>query len=264
MNDMLRSRFPKGPAWNFDPEGQFSKIIDTAENEILPEIVAIGKASGSIRNPWNCQDYNTLALDFGAQLFKGGDLESYRKYLSSVVSKIIRTGSDTDIQTVLTTAGFIGATVTTNHNCNDLRSLIRTRRKMVCGSRGAVCGNTLAVTGENGYIVLANGNAIDNYGNPVGYPIPNNPEEWGYIILISGGVTKDIDGNITAVSLLEINEDFYSIFKTLILRTKPLHAICILAVQTVTSGIIAQTGNPDLPTIAQTGSTTIPIIAQGV
>lgn len=261
MKNIVAARFPKGWAWSLDPLGQLSQVLIAREESILSPIIDRAGDCGTVRNPFFCQDVNALADEFGAEPFTTGDIERFRSYLSTIVYTPNRTGSDTDIQNVLLESGYIGATVITNHHLQDFRPLVQTTPACWCGNPQSVCGNDTAFAGLNGYRVLANGDITDEFGNRPGYDLGDDPEYWGYVFIVCGGVTLDGNGLITGITTLEVSKDFEQQFKRLILRTKPIHSWAILFTEYVVASVIAQTGG-DLPIIAQTGDVTIPIIAQ--
>lgn len=262
MKNLFQLRFPKGWAWRIKNGGQFSKIISAAEEHMLSESIALASACGTIRDPNRALDPEALATDVGMELFTSGTIEDYRKRLESYVFTPYRTGSDTDLQKVLIDAGFTDAVVVKNNNAQDLRHLTNTATAMWCNGSNAFCGSNTGYAGSTGYEVLVNGPLKNVFGNNVGYNIGTDPDYWGYVDIVCGGATFAPNGDIETITELEVAKNFEESFKRLILRTKPTHDWIILGVSFVDPTIIAQTGDPTIPTIAQTGETTIPIIAQ--
>lgn len=260
---LLEQNLPEGFAWNIAPGSQLDTILTDLEEQELQSILQRATDCGTVRNPFLCADYNALADEFGAELWNGvQDIEEYRSYLSTFVYTPYRTASDSDIQSVLQKAGFIDAVVVKNNKAQDLRQLILSSPIMVAGLSTAVAGNDLAVSGYRGYELLVNGDLKSDSGSNIGYQIGNDSGFWGYVDIICGGVSYDVNGNIDTITELQVSEAYESIFKRLLLRTKPLHNWLILAVEFVTDGVIAQTGNEEDPILAQTGSEIIDIIAQ--
>lgn len=261
--ELFEQRLPDGFAWNIDPNGQLATVLSALQDEVvIPTMVRAGD-TGRVRNPFLCDDYNALADEFGVALLEsGGDEELFRKYLSTFVYTPYRTGSDSDMEKVLHDAGFTSAVVVKNNYGQDMRSLQGNEPVMVAGMATAVAGHSLAYAGYRGYDVLVNGYLENDEGSAIGYIIGNDPDYWGYVDTICGGVTYDQNGLIESVVPLEVSKEYESRFKELILRTKPLHNWIVMVVDYVEQGVIAQTGDPEIPTIAQTGDELIPIIAQ--
>ena len=260
MNSYTESLLP----FSLDPNGDLWKITNSIDQDCLSEIVDVATATGTIRNPRECVNYNALAIDFGVAPFTIGDLDRYREYLASNVYKNLlsyqkkMTASDSDIQEILRAAGFAGATVITNHQVQPIAPFTDIAPLCFVGSPNAYVGSPTAVVGNSGYELLANGTIYNDRGNPV-YPYRRDEG----IIFICGGYELDGNGVITSVTELEISRQYENLFKRLILMTKSVFSMALLVVTYIDTNLIAQTGDENIPTIAQTGSTTIDIIAQG-
>jgi hypothetical protein len=259
----IRSRLPKGFAWNVRPGGQLDSVLNVVD-EILNEIALIAGSIAWIRDPFKCLDVDALSIEYGAPLFNtGGDLTLYRQLLSTFVYTPYRTGSDSDLQTVLNNAGFTAALVVKNNKGQDPRPLYSLEPVCVVGGTDAFIGGDDDYIGdESGYDVLVNGPLFDNQQTEVGYDIGDNPDLWGGVDFVCGGVTYDGNGFITSIDPVVVSLNLKETFENLILRTKPLHNWIVMAVDYISPSVIAQTGDETDPTIAQTGDETDPTIAQ--
>lgn len=262
MVGLYQQRFPKGWAWSVAKGSQLDAILTTAEDDMIAPILNRATDCGTVRDPFKAVDVEALGYEFGLELFTTGTEEQYRKLLATYVYTPYRTGSTTDMETVLHDAGFVGAVVVKNNNSQDLRPLVYSEPVMVAGHEDAYCGGEFAYCGYSGYDVLVNGPLKNDVGSGIGYDIGNDADYWGYVDIICGGVTYLPNGDIDTITELIISEEQKNVFERLILRTKPLHSWIVLGVSYINPTLIAQTGDPLIPTIAQTGDTIIPIIAQ--
>lgn len=263
MLKLFRPNLPDGFSWDIAPNGQLSSVLTTSEENVLADAISRATDCGTVRNPFKCYDYNSLADEYGLALKDPNmTLEQFRQLLSTYVYTPYRTGSDTDMQKVLDDAGFVGVVVVKNNRRQDPRLFQGQNPIMVVGMDTACCGNDLAFIGMQGYEVLVNGPLFNKDGSPVAYDIGSNSDYWDYVDFICGGVEYDENEYITSISPIEIPQSQEDEFKRLILRTKPAHNWIVIAVTFVEDGIIAQTGDEEIPTIAMTGDEDDDIIAQ--
>lgn len=258
MSILYQTRFPEGFAWRIAPNSQLDAVLSTSETDMIGPTIQRASDCGTVRDPFRCVDYEALANEVGLDLFDGIDLEAYRSILSTYVYTPYRTGSDSDLETVLHNAGFTAAVVVKNNNAQDLREVTQYNPIMVCGGENAFCGGENAYAGFGGYEILANGHLTNDVGEAIGYnmdivPEGENPSDyWGYVDLICGGVTYLPNGDIDSVTELEISEAYEQQFKRLILRTKPLHNWIVMAVSYIPQNLIVQ-GDSEIPIVSQTG-----------
>jgi hypothetical protein len=261
MPFLIRQRLPKGFAWDIAPNGQLGGIVRVTEEDVISPIMVRAGDSGSVRDPFKAVDLNALADEYGEELYDvTKDPEQYRKQLAAVVYTPYRTGSDSDLQNVLNDAGWDDVLVVKNNQQQDPREFMGLTVQMVAGGEDAVAGNDEAYMGSSGYEVLVNGPLKTKGGLEVAYEIGDNQDYWGYVDFICGAVTYDGNGNILTMDPIDVVDE--TVFKRLVLRTKPMHNWIVLVVNFVPSIYIAQTGDPEDPIIAETGDPEDPVYAQ--
>lgn len=260
--------FPDGSSFVVAPGSQSDLEFRASDELISLPILEKANAVANVRNPYKCVDYNGLAIDFGMEPYVGGDLEEFRTRLASYVYTPERTGSDDDIESVLSEFGFPDAVYVKNNYLDDPRPYTSYTDNLICGNIDAYVGSEndfisdASGTVSDEYEILVNGDVKNINGDRIEYYVGNDSNYWGYVDFVCGAVVFNPDGTILSMEPLRVDRSKQATFKRAILRTKPIHTWVVLVVEYFDSSIIAQTGDSEIPIIAQTGDSEIPIIAQ--
>jgi hypothetical protein len=217
MKEFYESLLPKGTFWRPVVGGFLDNFLDGIGDN-LQEIYEFLRGLARIRNPYLTPYLSDLEKEYGIITDLRLSEETRRQILAAAVYAAPGTGSQTDLQTALHTAGFTNLFVYQNSPAVDPRRFLGDTFICVAGNATSVAGNANAIAGIRGggyllvnqsaftletlYSVVAGGiiaiagnpNAVAGGSDgiksvPVDFDVPDDPERWNYIFFVGGTAT---------------------------------------------------------------------------
>lgn len=251
---VIDALLPDGSFWDVKPDGFFDLLLDAlGENDdrIADDLCCIA----NIRDPFLTPILDDLEKEYGIQTDTNLTEAQRRGQLAALVYKGDNNGSKDDLQNALVAAGF-DVQVHENSPAVDPDTFLNNIFLMVANGDNAYAGffpttpgEYTSVAGKTGGSLLVNGKIYEQRpdyttvagfvyaGNEEGiagsytelvqneiiYPIPDDPNSWPFFFFVGGDATRDINGELTAIEVVDIPIQRRAIFERIILRYKPIH-----------------------------------------
>lgn len=256
LKDVITATMPKGAVWTPVIQGDFDKFLDGQADSHV-DIYEFLSLLSKIRDPQNTPFLKDLEKEYGITGNESLTEQQRRDYLESIISRSQENGTPEELQRRLQEAGF-DVQVHANDPANDPQVILDQVFRMVAGGSTAYAGNEQAIASRVGGELIVNGDKfrqVPNYivqaGNSfafaghqdflagrfdglsrkkIVYQVPTDPADWPLLFFIGGDATKDIDGKIIKVDVIEQPIELRSEFLKIVLKYKPLHTWAISVV----------------------------------
>jgi hypothetical protein len=252
----IDANLPEGAAWKVAPGGDLDKLLDGIGACRDSDVVALSKLS-VVRDPFKAEDIEQLEKEYGFSPDPTLSDTQRRARVAALAFAPRSTGAGDYLEARLREAGF-DVHVYDNDPPVNPDMLIGARFHAMCGFETSVCGYEGAQCGGwNGGEYIVNG---DLYRREVNFTtacgleesvcgyyeamcgsfvearnlvLPDAPPEptWPLVFFIGGDVTRDIDGTILDIERVVIPDNLRALFRTIVLRFKPLYTWAAVAVE---------------------------------
>jgi hypothetical protein len=253
---VIDALLPKGSLWNVKQGGDLDLLLEAmGENDdrVVDDICCLS----DIRDPQKTPFLSDLEKEYGVPTDTRLSEQDRRNQLEAIIYHGEHNASKDDLQRALNDAGF-GVQVHENSPAVDPDIFLNSVPLMVADGDNAYAGYFpvtpgvyTSVAGKTGgdllvngaifkqrpnYLSVANGDNMfaGNSGAFAGsytelrqdeiiYPIPDDPAAWPYFFFVGGDATRDGEGKLTGIEVVDIPIERKTAFERIILKYKPVH-----------------------------------------
>jgi hypothetical protein len=193
-SDLLRTLFPKGPAWAFRVFGHADQLIETI-GDAKETIRAYLRSLTHVRTPNLTPILADLEREYGITPVASLTEAERREILAGYVYAKVDSGKDA-LQARLHAAGFTDLFVHHNDPLVNPSYYVGGLWSAVCAHEDSICGNQDCYCGQLGVggYVLANGPTYESNGTLHDYTIPTASETWPMVFFIGAPKTGSLVG----------------------------------------------------------------------